>query len=61
MDDTIFIRVGLRLQGLPLYEMDIPYIQNILYTMKQAQAPLQAFPYLNTKVPITVVDKELLR
>lgn len=61
MEDTSFIRKGLYLQGLPFYEMDIPYIQNIRYTMTQAQASLQAFPNLDTTVPITVVDKRLMR
>lgn len=59
MDNATFIRKDLHLQGLPVYETDIPHIQNILY--KMAQASLQVFPYLNTEVPITVVDKGLLR
>lgn len=57
MNDANFIKQFLDLQGLPIYETDIPYIQNILYTMKQAQGSLQAFPHLNLEVPITVVDK----
>ena len=61
MDNATFIKNGLHLQGLPVYEADIPYIRNILYTMNQAQVALHASPYLNMEVPITVVDKRLLR
>lgn len=57
MNDTSFIKQFLDLHGLPIYETNIPYIQNILYTMKQAQGSPQAFPHLNLEVPITVVDK----
>ncbi|WP_100011152.1 hypothetical protein [Lentibacillus sediminis] len=56
-----YIRQGLYNQGLPVYETDIPFIQNILYTVEQAESSLGAFPYLNQEVPITVVDKELMR
>lgn len=61
MNDANFIKQFLHLQGLPAYHTDIPFIQNILYTMKQAQVSLQPFTYLNIEVPITVVDKELMR
>ncbi|WP_080875220.1 hypothetical protein [Oceanobacillus timonensis] len=60
MDDANFIRQGLHLQGLPFYETDIPYIQQIRYTMYQAQTSFHAFPHLNMEIPITIVDKELL-
>lgn len=61
MDDAHFIRHGLYAQGFPVYETDIPFIQNILYTVEQAERSLGAFPYLNQEVPITVVDKESMR
>lgn len=61
MDHITFIKNGLHVQALPVYENDIPYIQNILHTVKQAQESLQAYPYLNTEVPITVVDKGLIQ
>ncbi|GIO22025.1 hypothetical protein [Oceanobacillus sp. J11TS1] len=60
MDNANYIRYGLHLQGLSAYENDIPYIYNLLRTMKQAQISLDAFPHLNTEIPITIVDKELL-
>lgn len=61
MNDVYFIKHGLQLQGVPIYENDIPYIQEILDTIHQAQASLDIVPYLNTEVPITVVDKRLIR
>lgn len=61
MNDIELIKQNLHEQSLPVYEIEIPYIQNTLFLIKQAKAPLKTFPYLNTEVPITVVDKELLR
>ncbi|GAA0488728.1 hypothetical protein GCM10008986_13150 [Salinibacillus aidingensis] len=61
MIDEAFIRQGLYVQGLPVYTTDIPYIQNLLLTMNQAQTSLHVFPHLNMEVPVTVVDKEVIR
>lgn len=61
MNDAAFIKQGLYLQGLPICESDIPHIQNILFTIHSARRSLKAFPNLNQTVPITVVDKELMR
>lgn len=61
MNDTNFLREGLLLQNLPVYELDIPYIHSILFIIKQTQVSLAAFPYLNKEAPIMTVDKELLR
>lgn len=61
MNDLHLIEQALSLQGLPTYEYDIPHVSNILYTVKQAQAPLETFPYLNQYVPITLVDKRLIQ
>lgn len=61
MDNDAFIKKGLHLQRLPIYESDISYIQNILCMMKQTEASLHAFPYLNMEVSVTVVDKGLMR
>lgn len=55
-----FIRKSLYLQGLPVYEADIPYIYQLLYTINQAEGALHAFPDLNLETPITIVDKELM-
>ncbi|QKY71001.1 hypothetical protein [Lentibacillus sp. CBA3610] len=60
MYDATFIKQGLYLQGLPVFEDDVPYIQNTLVTINQAQEPLKSFPDLNQTVPITVVDKRLM-
>jgi len=60
MDTATYIKNGLHLQRLPVYESDIAYIQNILYTMKQTEVSLHAFPHLNMEEPITVVDKRLM-
>ncbi|WP_010530227.1 hypothetical protein [Lentibacillus jeotgali] len=60
MNNTHFVKQGLYLQGLPIYEGDIPYIHNTLTTINQAQVSLKAYPDLNQKVPITVVDKRLM-
>ncbi|TFJ92400.1 hypothetical protein [Lentibacillus salicampi] len=60
MNDAKFIKQGLYLQGLSVYEADISYIQNILFTIEQAQKSLNAFPDLNQEVPITVTDKRLM-
>ncbi|MFD1851437.1 hypothetical protein [Oceanobacillus bengalensis] len=56
-----FIRKSLSLQALPVYKTDIPYIHQILYTMNQAERQLQAFPRLNLEIPITIVDKKVLK
>lgn len=61
MSDTTFIQNGLRIQELPAYQTDIPYIQSILITLHNAENSLIAFPNLNKEVPITVVDKRLFR
>ncbi|MBY0095723.1 hypothetical protein [Mesobacillus maritimus] len=60
MEVQEYIRYSLALQGIDVYESDLPYIHNLLFTMNQAQVPLQAFP-LNKEVPITVVDKGMLK
>lgn len=61
MYEAGFIKQGLYLQGLPVLEGDIPHIQNILITINSAERSLKAFPYLNQTVPITIVDKEIMR
>lgn len=60
MNDTHCLKRGLYVQGLPIYEADLPYISNILSTIKQTEASTDMFPDLNAEVPIVVVDKELL-
>ncbi|MFB4472614.1 hypothetical protein ACDI16_06630 [Oceanobacillus caeni] len=61
MNDINFIKQSLYLQGLPIYETDIQHIQNILFTINQAQNNLKKIsPNLNKTVPITVVDKRLM-
>ncbi|GGN54128.1 hypothetical protein [Oceanobacillus indicireducens] len=55
-----YIKNSLQEQGLPVIEFDIPFIQDILMTVKQAEYFLVEAPYLNMEVPIQVVDKELL-
>lgn len=59
--NTKVISESLCLQKLPFKEADIPYIQNILDIINDAEKSLQAYPYLNFETPITVVDKELIR
>ncbi|MCM3584710.1 hypothetical protein M3182_02990 [Mesobacillus maritimus] len=60
MIDPNFIKQGLRFQQLPFYETDLPFIQSILFTMKQAEMATSDFPHLNAEIPITVVDKRLM-
>jgi len=60
MNDEDFIKQNLYLQALPVYEADIPYIHQILYTVNQAEKILHVYPNLNQKDPITIVDKELM-
>ena len=60
MNDPYLIKHELCAQGLPVYEGDIPYIDNILTTINQSQASLQAFPDVNNEKPITVVDRRLM-
>lgn len=60
MDYENYLRQGLHLQGIPLREEDLPYIGSILSTINQAEAALEAFPYLNQETPVTIFDKELL-
>lgn len=55
------IKQGLHVQGLPIYEPDIPYIHQILYTINQAETSISSFPSLNKEVPITVVDKGVVQ
>lgn len=57
MNSQIFIVQRLYLQGLPIHVIDVPYIRDILYTINQAEIATTAFPYLNEKIPITMVDK----
>lgn len=56
-----YVRQGLYLQGLPVYETDIPFILQILSTIHEAEIQLQAFPNVNTETPITIVDKAVLK
>lgn len=60
MNKVEFIRKGLTLQNLPVYEIDLPFIQFLLNTVMKAQSATHAFPHLYQEVPITIVDKELL-
>ncbi|KRG13172.1 hypothetical protein [Lederbergia galactosidilytica] len=61
MNGSNFIREGLLVQHLPVYETDIPYIHSILSIIQQTQGSLEAFPNLNEEIPILIVDKALLR
>jgi len=61
MNDINFIRQGLYLHGIPVYEADVPYIQNLLSTVNQAQSSLDKFLDVNKETPITIVDKGVLR
>lgn len=56
-----FIQNGLFSQYLPVYPGDIPYIQDILTTIRITSKSLDAYPHINEIPPITIVDKELLR
>ncbi|GAB2574077.1 hypothetical protein [Gracilibacillus alcaliphilus] len=60
MDDANVVKQSLHVQGLPIFETDIPYIQNICYTINQAQLSIHALPHLNMETPITVLDKGLI-
>jgi len=61
MKDVTYIKQELFLQGLPVCEADLPYIHNIMNTINLAQTALISYCDLNSVVPITVVDKELIR
>lgn len=61
MQSEVFIKQGLRQQGLPIYEIDLPYIRDILNNINQAELAAAAFPYLNEEIPITIVDKGVMR
>mgnify|MGYP001363698448 CR=1 FL=1 len=61
MFDPTFVRQGLYLQQLPVYESEIPYIIHQLGTVQQAKLALKYFPHLNEEVPITIVDKERMQ
>ncbi|MCM3739476.1 hypothetical protein M3210_04255 [Oceanobacillus luteolus] len=55
------IKNNLQAQGFPVIESDLVFIKDILLTVQKAEQPLANAPYLNMEVPITVVDKELLK
>lgn len=61
MNDVNSIKQRLHSQRLPFYESDIQHIQNTLFIINYAEQSLQAFPHLNKKVPITIVDKRIIR
>ncbi|SHG23396.1 hypothetical protein [Ornithinibacillus halophilus] len=61
MIDTSIIRNGLQVQKFPVYQTDIPYIQQIMYVMYHSKEPLDKFPHLNMTIPVTIVDKGLLQ
>jgi hypothetical protein len=60
MKEEAFIRYSLYLQKLPVYNSEIPLIQHLLCTIKQAENTIHLFPDLNLEDPITIVDKELM-
>ena len=61
MDGKIFVKESLKIQGLPIYEIDIPYILDTLHTINASQRSLNAYPYLNEEIPITIVDKGMMK
>ncbi|MEB1808921.1 MAG: hypothetical protein LPK26_16805 [Bacillaceae bacterium] len=61
MDIHTFIRHSLHLNGMPVKEADLPYIQHVYHTIQQAQLPLKAQPDLSEEMPMTIVDPELIR
>lgn len=60
MDVANFIKQGLYFHGYPIYETDIPYIQQLITTINLAQTSTNVFPHLNEEVPITIVDKGMI-
>lgn len=61
MDNLSLLKMNLHLQHLPAYPSDLPYIDRLLQAMSVARTSLYSFSYLNTIVPITIVDKGYMR
>lgn len=61
LDYTAFIKQSLHVHQMPYHDKDVPYFQHILDTIFQEQQSLQQFPNLHEKVPITIVDLEVLK
>lgn len=51
-----YIKQSLHLHGMPVVEIDLPYIFDVLKTIYQEQTNLTKFLDLNEEVPIVVVD-----
>ncbi|WP_134703209.1 hypothetical protein [Ammoniphilus sp. YIM 78166] len=52
MLDARWIEQGLAAQGIPVYEADLPYLQHLLYTINQAQAPRYIRIYSSTCINV---------
>ncbi|GAE33972.1 hypothetical protein [Halalkalibacter akibai] len=61
MDFADFIRKNLYLDAIPVAEADIPFIQQVLYSVYQAQTAVWTQRDLKDEVPITIVDSELIQ
>lgn len=60
MSYEMYIKEGLKAQGLPAKDEDIPYIQDTLSNINEAQKELKNFPELKEELPIKSVDKGVL-
>ncbi|MGI2326922.1 hypothetical protein [Planococcus sp. YIM B11945] len=58
MEYKDYIKQGLELQGLPVTKIDIPFIFDMLATVRHAQTALLNFPEVKSTVPMAIVDKE---
>lgn len=55
------IQEQLKLYGIPVIETDLPYIQQLQYTVQEAHKPVEARTNLHKEVPLVVVDPEVIQ
>lgn len=55
------IKAQLMMHGIPVIETDLPYIQRLLHTIREAHAPVEAYTNLHKEVPLLVGDPEVIQ
>lgn len=55
------IKAQLMMHDILVIEANLPYIQRLLHTTREAHAPVEAYTNLHKEVPLLVVDPEVIQ
>ncbi|WP_213422044.1 hypothetical protein [Bhargavaea massiliensis] len=61
MGEINYIRSALKKQGFPALASDLPVLAGLMAEVSRAESDLREFPEVTKQLPVTVVQKELLK